>query len=166
MAELGRLSSDRDPVVAKLLSQGMTELRRGDRDRAHELLRQAAALAPYDETVWWALLEVVDHEDDRVVCLENILAINPNNPEARRLLRLAHLNEDISELTPPIPAKNLSSPPTTVRSLPRRAPAPQASAAPRRWPLKRLLRLLGLMLFFGLLAAALAVVISILLYGV
>ena len=35
-----------------------------------------------------ALLEVLEDEEDRKVCLKNIIAINPLNTEARRQLRL------------------------------------------------------------------------------
>lgn len=160
MAEIERMALGRDPVVANLLSKAMGALGQNDQETAHGLLRQAATLAPHDESIWWALLDVVDNEDDRVVCLENVLAINPNSLEARRLLRMAHIQEDIAELTPPIPAKSLSTMPTTVRPLSPRPSPP----APRRQRM-RPLRLVLLMIVFGLLAAALAVVLSILLYG-
>jgi Tfp pilus assembly protein PilF len=73
--------------VEWLLGLGEAALRRGDAGKAHRIWREAARLAPYDERVWVALLHVLDREDDRRVCLQNIIAINPLNDEARRLLR-------------------------------------------------------------------------------
>lgn len=42
---------------------------------------------PFNEQVWMSLLDVLDEPDDRRVCLQNILAINPMNVHARRLIR-------------------------------------------------------------------------------
>ncbi|MCA9902605.1 MAG: hypothetical protein KC547_02010 [Anaerolineae bacterium] len=145
------------------MSHSTSALRSGKRDKAHQLLRQAASLSPYDEAIWWALLDVVDTEDDRVVCLENILAINPENPEAQRLHRMARIGINIKDLTPKDPAKSLEPLPATVRPLPPRQQKARSKPAPK--PRRRWLRLLILMLVFGLLAAALGVVLSILLYG-
>lgn len=54
--------------------------------RAHEVWRQAAALCPGEEQVWLALLNVLEDENDRRVCLQNIVMINPNNRQARSQL--------------------------------------------------------------------------------
>ncbi len=54
---------------------------------AHNIWRQAAVTNPYDERVWTSLMDVLIYDDDREVCLENIIAINPLNTEARRQLR-------------------------------------------------------------------------------
>jgi hypothetical protein len=54
---------------------------------AHDLWREAATLDPYDERVWMALMRVLESPEDKRVCLENILAINPLNAKARRQLR-------------------------------------------------------------------------------
>jgi hypothetical protein len=54
---------------------------------AAERFGKAAELSPYDERVWLALLEVVSEEDDRRVCLENIVRINPANQKAARQLQ-------------------------------------------------------------------------------
>jgi hypothetical protein len=113
------MSVGRDPAVANLLSASRKALREGNRKQAHRLLQQAAELSPYDETVWWSLLEVVDSEQDRVTCLQNVLAINPASLEAKRLLRMSELNISMIDLTPAIPAQAFSDMPvpTTVRPL-------------------------------------------------
>ena len=71
----------------RLMREGRVALDRGRRDRAHELWREAALLDPYNEQVWLALLEVLDSLEDRRVCLQNIVEINPLNTQARRMLR-------------------------------------------------------------------------------
>ncbi len=67
-----------------LYRDGLTAYRAGESKRAHELWRDAATLDPYQEKLWVALLHVLDTDEDRRVCLENILAINPGSAKARR----------------------------------------------------------------------------------
>ncbi|MGQ9888656.1 MAG: hypothetical protein ACUVSX_09225 [Aggregatilineales bacterium] len=78
---------------ARLMSEGRQALEHGDRQRAHDLWREAALIDPYSEQVWLALLQVLETGADRKVCLENILAINPLNVQARRQLRSYELAE-------------------------------------------------------------------------
>lgn len=63
---------------------GIQAFRGGDQALAHNLWREAATVDPYQERVWVALLRVLSNGEDRQVCLENILAINPGNARARR----------------------------------------------------------------------------------
>jgi hypothetical protein len=70
-----------------LLMAGKDALAKGDRDTVHRLLREAVNLNPYDERAWLGLLDVLDNDEDRRVCLQNIVAINPVNAGARSLLR-------------------------------------------------------------------------------
>lgn len=89
--------------VNELLRAGRLALAQGDKAKAHTLWKQAAALRPHDEAIWRALLEVVSNHDDRRVCLENILTINPQNEAARRQLRVLSLLEGQSVADPPKP---------------------------------------------------------------
>jgi hypothetical protein len=82
-----------DKSLEDLLSAGREAFSKGDRESAHELWRMAAVANPYDERVWAALMEVLTRDDDREVCLENIIAINPLNPDARRQLRQIKRNQ-------------------------------------------------------------------------
>lgn len=85
-----------------LLAAGRQALADGKRRTAHLLWRAAATSNPYDERVWVSLLDVLDERDDLEVCLENIIAINPLNIEARRRLHsLRHA---------PLPAVDLPLP--------------------------------------------------------
>lgn len=69
-----------------LMQAGRTAFASGKRETAHDLWREAATLNPYSEQVWLALLDVVEEDQDKLVCLQNILQINPMNVQARRLM--------------------------------------------------------------------------------
>lgn len=77
--------------VQALIAAGRDKLTQGDSTEAYNLLRQAAALDPHDEQVWLALLDVVQTEEDRRICLQNIAKINPNNVAAAQQLRMLEL---------------------------------------------------------------------------
>ncbi len=77
----------RNASLDDLLEAGKQALAGGDRRLAHELYRAAAVINPYEPRVWLALLAVLTREDDREVCLQNIIATDPMNPDARRQLR-------------------------------------------------------------------------------
>jgi thioredoxin-like negative regulator of GroEL len=71
----------------QLFTAGKQAARDGNRAKAHDLFRQAVAVDPYHEMVWLWLASVVDSDDDRRVCFENILELNPSNQTARRQLQ-------------------------------------------------------------------------------
>ena len=77
----------RNASLDDLLAAGKQALAAGDRRLAHELYRAAAVINPYEARVWVALLDVLTRDDDRDVCLQNIIATDPLNPDARRQLR-------------------------------------------------------------------------------
>ncbi len=82
-----------DANLGDLLEAGDEALALGEARAAHDIWRVAAVANPYDERVWLALLQVLEDEEDRKVCLKNIIAINPLNTEARRQLRLLMRSE-------------------------------------------------------------------------
>ena len=73
-------------MVDVLLRRGQ-EVIASDPTRAHQYFREAALRDPYDERVWDHLLRTVESPEDKRVCLENIVSINPLNADARRQLR-------------------------------------------------------------------------------
>jgi tetratricopeptide (TPR) repeat protein len=79
--------------VAELLRRGITAAQAGRREEARQLLLHVVELDERNERAWLWLSGVVDSRDDRRVCLENVLAINPGNPHARQGLR--HLDQQI-----------------------------------------------------------------------
>jgi hypothetical protein len=87
----------RDASLEELLQAGQAAFDSGDRAGAHEFWRAAAVANPYDERVWLAMLKLLTSDDDREVCLENIIAINPLNPDARRELRTIRRKRRLTE---------------------------------------------------------------------
>ena len=73
--------------IDELLREGIRSAREGDRTRARELLMRVVELDERQVRAWLWLSEVVDDEADRVLCLENVLAIDPRNQVARTGLR-------------------------------------------------------------------------------
>jgi len=69
-----------------LFKAGKEAAKQGDNARAHDLFRQAIEIDPYHEQVWLWLASVVETDEDRRVCFENVLELNPTHPTARRQL--------------------------------------------------------------------------------
>lgn len=82
----------------KLLQQGYVAYNNWELDRALLLWRKAAITDPSNEKIWVALLSVIQTDEDRKVCLQNILILNPNNQDAENELRL--LENDTQPSTP------------------------------------------------------------------
>ena len=160
----------RNSSLDELLTAGREALVAGDLDRAHDLWRAAAVANPYDERVWISLLEVLTDEADREVCLENVIAINPLNPDARRQLRALRRERRIrdQETGEAAPARRTSKrsskgkPQPVVKPLPMSKPKAKPAPTPQRGVLARAI-LTGLLI--GLLAVVLGIVASIVVYG-
>ena len=73
--------------LENLMEAGRRAFASGERRLAHDLWREAAIVDPYNESVWESLFGVLETDEDRLGCLQNIIAINPLNVEARRQLR-------------------------------------------------------------------------------
>ncbi len=71
----------------RLFTAGKNAARLGRKQEAHDLFRQAIEVDPYHEQVWLWLASVVETDEDRQVCFENVLELNPENPTARRQLQ-------------------------------------------------------------------------------
>lgn len=70
--------------IARLLTEGQSAARRGDRAMARALLTQLVEQDPRNEEAWMWLSGVVTDADEQQICLENALVINPNNAQARK----------------------------------------------------------------------------------
>lgn len=114
----------------RLMRLGHAARAEGMPQQAHTVWRQAAMLQPDNEQVWQALLQVIEKDEDRRVCLRNILAINPHNPYARQLM------QEQFGISAPFTGDNLHR------------------AAPRNWRYEVLLRLVQSLLMGLLLAVA------------
>jgi len=103
--------------VEAMVREGATALKAGRKEEARALLSKAVELDPYNEEGWLWLSGIVDLPDDQRTCLENVLAINPNNQRAQQ--GLAYLSRKTT--VPPTPA-----PPPTPTPRPTVPPPPPA----------------------------------------
>ncbi len=90
--------SENKLTFAELMQSGRSAFNAGRREDAHRLWKEAAALEPYNEQIWISLLEVVNEDSDRLVCLQNILQINALNVQARRELNRVEAKLQRAEL--------------------------------------------------------------------
>jgi hypothetical protein len=78
------LSTSND--IAELLRKGIEAAREGKRDEARGLFEQVVELDEKNEKGWFWLASVVESDEERRICLGNVLHINPNNERAKRAL--------------------------------------------------------------------------------
>jgi tetratricopeptide (TPR) repeat protein len=71
----------------QLLQQGIAAARGGQADVARQLFRQAARFDPRNEAAWQWLITVAEDNNERIFCLKQLLAINPQNDRARDALQ-------------------------------------------------------------------------------
>lgn len=144
----------------ELMQAGRDAYQQGNRKLAHDHWHEAATLDPYNEQVWLSLYHVLDSQEDRIACLENIIAINPMNVQARRRLNAYQQ-----------PATDDAAPAKAAHPTKRRAKTPppgakaRTRAKPAAKPRRRLGRILALIVVAVLIGLLLAVVASILLFG-
>lgn len=70
----------------EILEQAINAIRSGNKQSGKWLLQNLLQENPSNEIVWNWLSQVVDSDDERRECLTQVLAIHPNNQEARREL--------------------------------------------------------------------------------
>jgi len=119
------INSDSPEAFARLMRLGHVSKAQGDARLAHKYWRDAAALQPERVEVWKALLEILEDDDDRRVCLQNILALEPDNRALRQ--ELTTLNEQNPEQPTFLNADRTQ----TMRKAPLQRPARQQ--ATQRW---------------------------------
>lgn len=140
-----------------LIDAGSALFAAGDYRGAHDRWREAAIIDPYDERVWLLLLQVLDSDEDRRVCLENIISLNPNNVEARRQLRAVRRRLRLEGETAPVQAAQGVTLPRTEKRAARKV-------AQSRRPSFVISLLRGI--WIGVLALLLGIALSVLVYGV
>lgn len=113
--------SESDASVQAWLRAGITAVNKGDRNQGRALLEKVLAVDERNETAWLWLSAVVETAEDRQLCLENVLAINPDNTLAKKgLAKLSH-----QEVQPPAAGKT---------QIVRREYAPVSTAAALLYP--------------------------------
>ncbi len=109
-------------AIDDLVKQGIAICKAGRRTEARVLLEQAIAQDEYNTTAWLWLSGAVDTDEDRRICLENVLTIDPGNAFAQR--GLAMLDKAAPPPGPAAQAEVRTSTATAPYAEPRqRAPA-------------------------------------------
>lgn len=72
--------------AGNVLEQGIEAAKAHDYAAARRFLEQAVEKDQHDEKAWFWLAAVVDDIDEKRICLNNVLIINPENARARSLL--------------------------------------------------------------------------------
>jgi tetratricopeptide (TPR) repeat protein len=65
--------------VTAWLREGISAAKAGKREEARELLLRVIDLTERNEQAWVWLSSVVDSDEDRLICLKNVLTLNPGN---------------------------------------------------------------------------------------
>jgi tetratricopeptide (TPR) repeat protein len=92
-------------MTEQLLQEGISALKRGDKARARACLLAVVKREKGNELAWLWLSGAVEKDDERLACLEKVLAINPANERARQ--GLAWLR---SRLPPPPEPQDIPCP--------------------------------------------------------
>ncbi len=92
----------------QLLAKGIQALKNGQREEARKTLLQVIEQDERNERAWLWLSGAVDTDEDRRVCLENVLTLNPHNATARK--GLAKLGATAVAPNPVAPDAPLSDP--------------------------------------------------------
>lgn len=115
MLQIARFSKkvpSSNEVVPKVVGKAMTEeinqllktaiqaAKAGERKKAHQLLLQIVEQDEKNEMAWLWLSGTVKTNEDRQICLENVLAINPDNEMAKKGLK--KLGVPIPQAAPPV----------------------------------------------------------------
>ncbi|NDJ78082.1 MAG: hypothetical protein GYB65_17680 [Chloroflexi bacterium] len=75
-----------NPQIEQLLKDGIQAARANDKATARSYLEQVVELDQHNEKGWFWLAAVVETDEEKRVCLGNVVVINPNNQRAQRLL--------------------------------------------------------------------------------
>lgn len=67
-----------------MLEDAIQAIRMGNRDEGRQILEEMLEADDSNEDIWLLLSIVVDSDEDREVCLENALALNPDNAVAKK----------------------------------------------------------------------------------
>jgi hypothetical protein len=67
-----------------MLDNAIQAIRMGNREEGRRLLEEMLENDENNEQIWFWLTSAVDTDEDREVCLENVLALNPHHSAAQR----------------------------------------------------------------------------------
>jgi hypothetical protein len=72
--------------LEQLLREGIAAAKVGDKETARKKLREVTELDQYNEKAWYWLASVVETDEERRICLGNVVVINPKNERAKQML--------------------------------------------------------------------------------
>jgi hypothetical protein len=72
--------------IEQWLQEGIVAAKAGQREQARFRLLDVVEQNQTNETAWYWLYQLFDYSEDKRVCLENLITINPNNEWAQREL--------------------------------------------------------------------------------
>ena len=81
------MSNNEELQVSEWLRVGIAAAKAGRRAEAQELLMRVIETHKDNAQAWLWLSEVVDTDEDRLICLENVLTLDPDSARARAGLR-------------------------------------------------------------------------------
>lgn len=95
------------------LDDAIQHIRMGNHEKGRQILEELLEVDETNEDIWLWLTSVVDSEEDIEICLENVLALNPNNVLAQRGLEALSegrfdANEMLSEVLEEEAAKEVT----------------------------------------------------------
>jgi hypothetical protein len=103
---------EHDPNIDRLYREGVAAIRAGDHAAGREKLMQVVTLDRFHEQAWLWLSAAVETDSERIICLKNVLTINPGNEAARRGL------EKLGEAAPEMPPRPIPDPPLVRHAAP------------------------------------------------
>jgi len=102
-----------------LLRAGIAAAKSGQRERARDLLMRVVEQDEENASAWLWLSDVVDSLDDREICLENVLTLDPDNDAARKGLAWVRKQKGIQAPFPTetiAPSAPVPEPPAVTRA--------------------------------------------------
>ncbi|MBN1120171.1 MAG: YIP1 family protein [Anaerolineae bacterium] len=101
-----------EELIDQLFKEAITAIRAGDKAAGRENLMKVIELNEFHEHAWMWLGATVDSDEERIICLENVLTINPQNEKARQVLEKLRSKQPASAPTiPPAPGSSVAPPP-------------------------------------------------------
>jgi hypothetical protein len=89
--------------IDRLYREGLAAIRAGDKTTGKEKLMQVVEADQLHEQAWLWLSACVDTKEDQIVCLQNVLTVNPQSEAARGGLKKLGVSLPEDEATPEAP---------------------------------------------------------------